>query len=216
MDFALAEMATQDRYKLMASTILPRPIAWVVSQDKAGTLNAAPYSFFNMVSADPPLIVLGFLGRAGGGLKDSAANIAETQEFTISLVSEDDAAAMNFTCIDAPPEFDEIAAAGLEPRPSAVVAPPQIASAPVSFECRLYETIVPADGSSSIVLGEVVHMRIDDRFVDADRLHVDGPALGLVGRMHGAGWYTRTGDLFQMSRPVFADYAAAKHQGDDS
>ncbi len=196
------------RYKLMASSITPRPIAWVTSLSKAGVRNAAPYSFFNMLGDDPPIIVLGVMRRPAGTLKDSAANILETGEFVVNLVREADAAAMNITCMDAPPEVNEIDCAGLATHPSDAVAPPRIASAPVSFECRMIDSLSPG-GQQTIVVGEVLitHVR-DDLVLDAERFHLDTPRMDLVARMHGAGWYTRTKDLFQMDRPTYESWLA--------
>jgi len=202
MEFDFATLAGPDRYKLMAAAITPRPIAWITSQSAAGVRNAAPYSFFGMMGAEPPLLAIGLMRRPDGTYKDSAANIIETGEFVINLVAEHDAEAMNLTCIDAPPGEDEIALAGLEVAVSSLIAPPRIASAPVSMECRLFNRVDA--GLSTIVLGEVLRFHIDDRFIDPARLHVDTLAMGLVARMHGAGWYTRSTDLFQMQRPQWA------------
>lgn len=204
MDFDFSGMAGQDRYKLMSAAVTPRPIAWITSLSSDGVRNAAPYSFFNMMAADPPLLAIGLMRRPDGSYKDSARNIIDTGEFVVNLVSESDAAAMNFTCIDAPPEFDELAHTSLETVPSTVVAPPRIASAPVSMECRLFQRIDA--GLSTIVLGEVLRFHIDDALVDAERLHVDTLAMNLVARMHGAGWYTRSMDLFQLTRPTYAEW----------
>ena len=202
MEFDFATLAGPDRYKLMAAAITPRPIAWITSQSAAGVRNAAPYSFFGMMGAEPPLLAIGLMRRPDGTYKDSAANIIETGEFVINLVAEHDAEAMNLTCIDAPPGEDEIALAGLEVAVSSLIAPPRIASAPVSMECRLFNRVDA--GLSTIILGEVLRFHIDDRFIDPARLHVDTLAMGLVARMHGAGWYTRSTDLFQMQRPQWA------------
>ncbi|WP_137679840.1 flavin reductase family protein [Aurantiacibacter suaedae] len=204
MEFDFATTPGPDRYKLMSASITPRPIAWVTTQAEDGAGNAAPYSFFNMMSAEPPLVVLGMMRRPDETHKDSAANILSTGEFVVNLVSEADSPAMNFTCIDAPPEFDEIAAAGLATAPSVTISPPRIATAPVSMECKVYQTIEA--GKTTIVLGEVTRFHIDDRFIDAERLHVDAPAMNLVARMHGAGWYARPSELFQMERPSYAKW----------
>ena len=142
MEFDLRALEVAKRYKLLASSITPRPIAWVTSRSADGIHNAAPYSFFNMMGSDPPTVVLGLMLRPEGGLKDSAVNITTTGEFVINLVCEADAEAMNLTCIDAPPEVDECALAGLELLPSRLVGPPRIASAPVSLECRVLETVL--------------------------------------------------------------------------
>lgn len=204
MEFDFSKVATPDRYKLMGSSITPRPIAWVTTISGEGLRNAAPYSFFNMMGAEPPLVALGMMRRADGTHKDSAANILETGEFVVNLVSETDSAAMNFTCIDGPPDFDELTAADLQTFPSSVIGAPRIASAPVAMECRLYQSIEA--GKTTIALGEVLRFHIDDAFIDPERLHVDTLAMNLVARVHGAGWYARTTDLFQMTRPTFEQW----------
>lgn len=208
MDFDFGAMAAADRYKLMSAAITPRPIAWLTTRSAGGIDNAAPFSFFNMMGADPPLVAIGLMRRPDGSRKDSAANILETGEFVVNLVSETDAAAMNFTCIDAPPDFDELAHAGIETMASLSVAPPRIASAPVSMECRLFEHVEA--GLTTVALGEVRHFHIRDDLIDGERLYVDTLAMTLVARMHGAGWYSRPTDLFQLARPTYADWLAAQ------
>jgi hypothetical protein len=214
MEFDFATLSAADRYKLIASSVTPRPIAWLTTQSAAGVPNAAPYSFFNAISGDPTLVVIGIMRRADGTHKDSAANILETGEFVVNLVAEHDAEAMNFTCIDAPPEFDEGLHAGLELVPSSAVAPQRIATAPVSLECKLYQSIEA--GRTTIILGEVIRFHIGDAFVDPERLHVDAAAMGLIARMHGRGVYARTTDLFEMNRPDFAAWAAQQDQAPGS
>ncbi len=208
MDFDFSQMAGPDRYKLMSAAITPRPIAWLTTESKDGVRNAAPYSFFNMMGAEPPLVVVGIMRRPDGSYKDSGQNILYTGEFVVNLVSEADAPAMNFTCIDAPPDFDEIDAAHIATAPSTAIVPPRIASAPVSMECRLFKTVEA--GLSLIVLGEVLRFHIADDLVNSERLHVDTLAMNLVARMHGAGWYTRSTDLFQLTRPIFSEWQDAQ------
>jgi flavin reductase (DIM6/NTAB) family NADH-FMN oxidoreductase RutF len=203
MHFDFSTMPAAERYRLMASAITPRPIAWITSQSAAGVRNAAPFSFFNMMSADPPIVVLGIGRRADGSLKDSAANMLETGEFVVNLVAEADAAAMNLTSIDAPPGVDEIVLADLDLVPSVAVAPPRLASAPVAMECRVYQH--QAIGATTLVIGEVLHFHLRDEFWNAERRHVDTPGMHLVGRMHGAGWYARGTDLFSLARPSWAE-----------
>ncbi|MWV26881.1 flavin reductase family protein [Aurantiacibacter rhizosphaerae] len=213
MEFDFSKVETPDRYKLMSAAITPRPIAWLTTLSSDGVRNAAPYSFFNMMGSAPPLVAIGLMRRPDGTYKDSARNVLDTKEFVVNLVSEGDAPAMNLTCIDAPPEFDEIDAADLATLPSSVIAPPRIASAPVSMECRLYESIDA--GLTTIVLGEVLRFHIGDDLVDPERLHVDTLAMKLVGRMHGAGQYTRCNDLFQLARPTYADWVKRKEAHND-
>ncbi|WP_369801205.1 flavin reductase family protein [Novosphingobium sp. AAP1] len=209
MQFDFTNLDAPSRYKLMAATITPRPIAWLTTQSPQGVRNAAPYSFFNMMGAAPPLVAIGLMRRPDGTHKDSAHNILTTREFVVNLVAEHDAAAMNFTCIDAPPDCDELAAAGVAVAASTAIAPPRIASAPVSMECRLFQAIEA--GTSTIVLGEVVRFHVRDDLVDPTRLHVDTLAMNLIARMHGGGWYARSTDLLQLERPTWAEWHGALH-----
>ena len=202
MRFDMAALSDAQRYKLMAGMIVPRPIAWVSTLSQDGVGNVAPYSFFNMMGSSPPLIVLGTMRQDDGRLKDTAANILATREFVVHLVGEPMLAAMNTTCIDAPPEVDEAALAGLAMVPSQTVAPPTIADAPASFECRLFDHLDAAPGTV-ILIGEVVAMAIADAFIDAQRLRVDPYAMGLLGRVTGPGSYTRINADLTAERPVW-------------
>ena len=211
MEFDFRQMAKPDRYKIMGSSITPRPIAWVTSLSATGERNAAPYSFFNMMGDDPPTLALGLL-RGPAGFKDTASNIRETGEFVVNLVCEAQAQAMNLTCMDAPPEVDELAAAGLETIASTAVAPPRIAGSPVSFECRTLH-LIETGPAQLVVIGEVLVAHVGDAFIlDAARHHVDPLAMQLIARMHGSGWYARSTDLFQMTRPTYAEWLTQSGQ----
>ena len=202
MHWDMAALSPADRYRLIVNTVTPRPIAWVVTQDADGVRNCAPHSFFNALSDDPPLIVLGLMAHhARGGDKDTARLIRATGEFTIALVGEADGPAMNLTAADAPPGVDEIVYAGIATRPALHIAPPLIASAPVSFECRTYQIIEPSP-RSTIVLGEILAIHIADEFLAGDpaRPRIDTPAMHLLGRQHGSGHYVRNTDSFEMQR----------------
>lgn len=209
MLFDFDKIAAQDRYKLVVSSVVPRPIAWVVTQDAAGAVNAAPYSFFNAFSDDPVVIGFGAGPRPEGSLKDTAANIRATGEFVVNLVPESAIHGMNATAIDFPPGTDELAEAGLTRAASAKVKPPRIAESPVALECVTFQ-LVPA-GRHTIVLGRVVAVHIqDDCVLDPVKCYVDTPKLGLVGRMHGRGWYARTTDRFEVPRLTVAEWEARK------
>lgn len=206
MLFDFATLPAGIGYKLMVSTITPRPIAWVVSQDTSGVLNAAPYSFFNAFSSDPPVIGIGVGRRTSGGAKDTRANIAATGEFVVNLVSEATAPAMNVTAIEFPPGVDELSEAGLSTCASTRVKPPRIAESPVAFECALLQ-VVELGPHNGLVLGRVLALHIrDEAVIDAGNGYVDTASLGLVGRMHGTGWYARTTDLFEMPRTPVAEW----------
>jgi flavin reductase (DIM6/NTAB) family NADH-FMN oxidoreductase RutF len=199
MLFDFANMQAKERYKLLVSTVTPRPIAWIVSQDAKGVINAAPFSFFNAFAGDPPVVGIGIGSRRPGQAKDTRANIRETGQFVVNLVSEENAVKMNITAIDFDPAVDELAEAGLTPAPSARVKPPRIADSPVAMECELMQIVDL--GESGLVLGRVVAMHIRDNLVlDASKHYIDTPNLKLIGRMHGSGWYARTSDLFEMPR----------------
>lgn len=192
-------------YKLLAATIMPRPIAWVVTADREGRLNAAPYSFFNAMGSDPPTIVLGIQSDTGSSFKDTAANIHATGEFVINLVPEALAEAMNITALDAPSGMSELDIAGLETLPSTHVRPPRIKGSPVAFECRLLSSVITGP-CQTVVIGRVKAVHIEDRFVkNPERAHIDTPALHLIGRSYGS-TYVRTGDTFEMARPNWASW----------
>jgi flavin reductase (DIM6/NTAB) family NADH-FMN oxidoreductase RutF len=207
MLFDMEALPPQDRYKILAASVVPRPIAWVTTKSRAGVVNAAPFSFFNAMGSDPPTLAIGILPREGR-LKDTATNITETGEFVVNLVSEDNAEAMNVTCIDAPPDIGELQLAKLTAVPSRSIAPPRIGEAPVSFECRILASLVTGP-LQTIVIGRVVCAHIADAFVlDAKRCHLDTPALRLIARMHGSGVYARSTDRFEMQRPTWAEWQA--------
>lgn len=214
MDFDLSQIDKQIAYKLMTSTVTPRPIAWVTTLDVNGVVNAAPYSFFNAMGNDPPTVVVGLLRDPKKGFKDTAANIMNTGEFVVNLVPERLAKQMNVTSMDAPADVDELACAGLTAAPSLKIAPPRIAESPVAFECVNHSAVVTGP-TQVIAIGRVVAIRIADELVlDADKGYIDTPNLGLIGRMHGSGWYARTGDTFQLDRPTYADWSAKR--GDET
>ena len=155
MQFDFDATPLVDRYKLMVSTIVPRPIGLVTSLSEGGIVNVAPFSFFNGMSAEPPLIVLGLLTTREAPNKDTATNIAATKEFAVNLVSESMAEAMNVTAITFPPDIDEYEQAGLTPVACDKIAPPRAKESPVAFECREYKTLDVSEGNQ-IVVGEII------------------------------------------------------------
>ncbi len=204
--FELAQMSGGDVYKLIASLVMPRPIAWITSMNAAGGVNAAPFSFFNLLSSDPPLVAVGFSAASDRVGKDTLANIRATGELVVHMVSEELAQAMNTTAIDAPRGVDELALAGLETAPSLAVRVPRIAKAPVAMECRTYQALEPG-ADSTILLATVLQVHVRrDAFEDEARLRIDPNVLRLIGRMHGGGGgsYCTTRDLFQMDRLSWA------------
>lgn len=207
MLFDFDTLSAQDRYKLLVSTVGPRPIAWVVTQDVNGIVNAAPFSFFNAVSGDPPLVIIGIGGRKPGDAKDTGNNIRETGQFVVNMVSDANAKAMNVTAIDFPPGVDEIKEAGLTTIPSTKIKVPRIAESPVAFECERFMNI-DLGVDRTLVIGRVLAVHVqDDCVLNPERCHIDNEKLDLIGRLHGAGWYSRTRDRFDMPRIALADWA---------
>jgi flavin reductase (DIM6/NTAB) family NADH-FMN oxidoreductase RutF len=204
MRFDLAELSPSERYKLLGGLVVPRPIALVTTRDRDGRDNAAPFSFFNVLAEEPPLVVLGLGVNAAGGAKDTTNNIRDSGEFVINLVDEAIAEAMNLCAIDVPSEMSEIDLAGFSLLPSERVAPGRIAEAPVSMECRRYVTLQPGP-ERYIVLGEVVILHVRDGILDPERLRIDRDAYAPIGRLFGGG-YVRTRDRFEMPRLTYREW----------
>lgn len=207
-DFATFDFETlpsAEAYRLTVNTVVPRPIAWTVTQGRSGVVNVAPHSFFNAFGSDPVLMILGLVGSRDPGRKhkDTAAYIEETGEFVVNLVPEYLAEKMNATVINAPPEVSEMELAGLTAVPSLKVAPPRIGESPVAFECKVIQ-VIDTGTSQSVVVGRVVQMHIEQRLLTGDpaRPHIKTEEMKLIARMHGRGFYTRTSDMFDMPRPA--------------
>lgn len=203
MRFDFDHLEGAQRYKLLTACVVPRPIAWVTSVNGDGIVNAAPFSFFNVMGHTPPTVVLGLLKDPDKGAKDTECNILENKEFVINLVGEAAASRMNETAVNAPRDVSEMEIAGLTSMESAFVSPPRIAEASASFECELFTAVVPGP-DQTIIIGKILALHIDDRFVlDAQRCHIDTPALELIGRMHGRGMYAKSDHLFKLDRPTW-------------
>ena len=210
MHFDLARISTTDAYKLLVSTVVPRPIALATTIDARGQVNAAPFSFFNAVSSVPPVVVLGISpgDPDGDGYKDTERNIRDSGEFVVNLVDEALAEQMNVCAVDFPAGTGELEKAELTALPSVGVRPPRIAQSPVSFECRRVAG-VSLGPRSTLEIGRVIHIHIRDDLVDPAKV-VHTEKMRLIGRMHGRGWYARTSDLFLMYRLDLQSWKPAK------
>ena len=210
MLFDFSDTSNQNVYKLLVATIGPRPIAWVTTQDTDGTINAAPFSFFNAMSGNPPVVAFGIGGRGPGDVKDTGGNIRRTGQFVVNLCSFELAGAMNVTAIDFPKEVNELVEAGLTTAPSKTIKVPRIAEAPVAFECERL-VIVDVGIDRAVVLGKVLAVYVrDDCVLDRERCYIDTPKLDLIGRMHGGGWYSRVTDRFELPRIPVEEWPARK------
>lgn len=190
-----------DFYKMGVSIVGPRPIAWVSSLSADGIANVAPYSFFNMVSANPPVLMFAPTVRRTRDHKDTLSNIQATKEFVVGVVTEDNAGAMVQTSGDYPADVDEFEAVGLTKLDASKVKPALIGESPINFECVLDQVISYGSdpGCGQMVLGKVVALHVDDAMLAEDGL-VDPTKLRTVGRL-GRNTYARTTDLFDIPRP---------------
>lgn len=203
--FDFSKLSARERYKLLIGAVVPRPIAWVTTIDENGVPNAAPFSFFNCLSSDPAILALGVENYADMRFKDTGHNIRVTEEFTVNIVGFDNLHAMNVTAVPFAPEVNEFEAAGLTMIPGEFVSCPQIAQAPVRFECKRHTTL-NIGKSREIILGEVLAMHSRPGIVN-DRLHVDAQALDALGRMGGHG-YCRSNETFDLPTPSEAEWRA--------
>lgn len=196
MNFDLENSPASHAYKLLVGLVAPRPIALITSIDESGRLNAAPFSAYNYLCTDPPIIGVGVTNRPDQKFvpKDTARNIRRTGEFVVNVVTEDIAEKMNICATDFPPEMSEVELAGFTTAPSQKVKPPRLAEAHAALECREYTTM--EIGRSRIILGRVVAIYVEDQFVDPAGPYVKAEDLHAIGRMNGLGNYVRTRDAF--------------------
>lgn len=201
MHVDLSALSERERYKLLMSSVVPRPIALISSVDENGRVNAAPFSCFNLMGATPATVVVGIDSRSPGVSKDTVRNIHVTGEFVVNMVSEAIADRMNLCSAPLPPGEDELSFAGLTAAASMQVAAPRIMEAPISLECRR-TTALDIGHCRTLVVAHIVHYHIQDEFYDRESGYVLAEKIGLVARMHGKSWYARTSDLFELARPA--------------
>lgn len=195
------EASPKDLYKLMIGMVVPRPIAWVSTVGEDGTFNLAPYSFFNAVSGDPPVVCFAPSRKpVGDNKKDTLRNVESSGVFVVNIVSEPLVDAMNRSAAEVGPEVDEFALAGVTPEPATLIEAPMVREAPAKMECRLRQIIPLGDRPTSgiLVLGDVVCFHFAEGLVDQFR--VDPDLLQAVGRMGGAS-YCDTRHRFEVARP---------------
>jgi flavin reductase (DIM6/NTAB) family NADH-FMN oxidoreductase RutF len=189
-------LGSYERYKLMASLIVPRPIALVTTLGANGVVNAAPFSMFNMLGEDPPILMISINRSHGGRMKDTAANILHNGEFAVHLADEAIAQQMH-DCGEAfPSNVSELAQVGFTPVPSKSISPPRILEAPVAFECRLHETL--QSDSRYVFIGRVLWLAARDGLIDTQAWRVNLRDYYPVGRF-GASFYTSTRERFALN-----------------
>jgi flavin reductase (DIM6/NTAB) family NADH-FMN oxidoreductase RutF len=191
------QLSERQRYKLLSGTIVPRPIALVTTMSADGALNAAPFSFFNILSADPGILALGIEPQANGEPKDTSRNIRQTQQFTVNIVSVAMAERMNVCAIQFGSMENELELAGFKTAAGRFVDCPYIKDAPAAFECTHFISLAVSP-SRDIILGRIVGAHFRQDVADLSSFRIDPQKLDAVGRIEGAN-YATTRDRFHIA-----------------
>jgi flavin reductase (DIM6/NTAB) family NADH-FMN oxidoreductase RutF len=194
-----------DNYKLLTNLVVPRPIAWVTSQNADGVVNLAPFSFFNAVSGNPIYLIISIGVNDAGEMKDTAKNILASGEFVVNMVTEELFDAMNVSAADFPAGESELEAANLHAAPSVKVKPPRVAESQASMECKLHSSQLL--GSNTLIIGEVVMFHVADHLM-GPRMYVNNFAP--LGRLGSPSVYCRTTDRFDVARISYAEWLEGK------
>ena len=187
----------RENYKLLTGSIIPRPIAFVTTLSDQGVLNGAPFSYFNIVSANPPMVSLA-IQRNGQSLKDTARNIHNTKEFVVHIVDEQNVKKVNETAASLPPNQSEIDHVNLTPVSSIKVSVPAVEEAKVRMECKLEHSIELGEGSTDFIIGRIVQFYIDETIYEQGK--IDPTGLAAVSRLAGND-YATIGEIFSIKRP---------------
>ncbi len=210
MELVLTDIPVQERYKFLTAVVIPRPIALVTSRDANGVTNAAPFSFFNVFSEDPAIVVLGFSSRLedpnADTRKDTLRNILEAKEFVVNMVDRPITEAMNVCASDFPRGVSELDAAGLTLTPSRFVGVGRITQSPVNLECRLFQSI-DLTYRRCLVLGEVVCVHVADEIIDPATRRIIPEKYDPLARLYGTN-YARLGERFSMAIEPYQEVLA--------
>lgn len=197
MEFDFSKLPARHCYKLLVGLVVPRPIALVSTLGSNGVVNAAPFSFFNVLGDDPPILIVSIENKQSGEMKDTARNILEGGEFVVNLVDEATVERMHDCSQDFPPEISEPEQVGFTMVPSRAVRPPRIAEAPVAMECKLFQHI-PIGTQRHLVIGQILWLHSQEGIVDPENLRVRMENYFPVGRLY-ADRYSKTRDLFSVA-----------------
>ena len=203
MHYAIPTLSTPDIYRLLTGGVVPRPIAWVSTRSSQGVDNLAPFSFFTVVSVQPPVLAVVQVNPSNRPAKDTLANLRATKECVVNVVTQDLLAAMNATATEYPPEISEFDAAAIARSTSQWVAPPGVQDAQVRYECRLRDVLVLADTpmGGSMMLLDVIGVSVNDNLLRNGML---APALvDAVGKL-GGDLYSTTREQNERQRPVLS------------
>lgn len=201
MQIDVSTASVLDVYHALVGVVTPRPIAWVTSQNEAGVVNLAPFSFFNAFGANPPVVVFSPTRRRDGTKKDTLRNLEISGDFVINAAVASLASQVNLSAKEVPPEESEVELTGLSLLPSIKVKAPRLRESPVNLECRVRQILPIGDGpiSANLVIGEVVMFHLADDILDPQG-RVDPRKLRTIARL-GGDYYCHSTDLFEMKRP---------------
>ncbi len=208
MQLLLSELSVKDRYKFLTALVIPRPIAFVTTHDENGVHNAAPFSFFNVFSEDPAVVVLGFSSRDDGRKKDTLTNVQKTGAFVVNMVDERVVDAMHICSADLPYGESEIDYAGVTLAPSRLVDVKRIAEAPVNLECKL-RTVIDLSERRALVLGEVFCVHVLDEIIDPKTRRVIPERYSPLARLYGE-HYAWLGQRYTKAIPAYDDVKARR------
>ncbi len=196
--FAFRDLAAAQRYKMLCAAVVPRPIAWITTIDAAGVVNAAPFSFFNVFSEDPALVIVG-MNRAAGRLKDTLVNIGRARAFTVNIADATQAHDLVASAAAYPSGTGEPDALGLPLGSPVANGVPHLAACPIALECSLFE-LRPLSPERHLVMGEVETLIAREGLFDRDTLRLDPAGFAPLARLHGAG-YAALGARFDIPVP---------------
>lgn len=196
-----AAAAVPDVYQALVGIVTPRPIAWVTTLSASGVVNLAPFSFFNVFGANPPVVVFSPTLRRDGTKKDTLRNLEYLGEFVVHAATAPLAEVVNLTSRELPPDESEVALAGLHTQPSVKIRPPRLRESPTALECVVRQIIPCGSGpiAGNLVIGEVVLIHVADEVLDGAG-GIDPRKLRTVARLGGLYW-CHTSDLFELKRP---------------
>jgi len=202
MEIDIQQHPVLDAYHLLVGLVVPRPIAWVTTVSDKGVVNLAPFSFFNLFGANPPVVVFSPTLKRDGSKRTPLRNIEATGEFVIHASTERHAALINSSSKMLPYDESEIQWLGLPIVDSIRVKPPRIQDAPFALECRMQQIIPIGNGpiSANLIVGQIVYAHVQDEILDEQGMP-DPQKLQSIARLGGEYW-SRTRDLFELQRPI--------------
>ena len=198
MTFDLESLPPSERYRLLASIVTPRPIAWITTTDEKGNINAAPFSFFNVFGSNPPIVAFAPGNKDRDTPKDTARNIRRTGEFVVHMVTEELGQAMVATSATLPHGQSELADLPLTTVPSEKISVPRIAESPIALECSEHSKL--EIGSNRLIIG-IVHLIHAHKGIFDQKGDLNHDSYHPIGRMAAPDWYSTTSQQFEIPRP---------------